>query len=239
MEIPFTDTISIALIVRGKCSADHHPSLDDQHADCILSDGAPVGFFGDHLQVGVGIAGKVFTYSDFASQRPYYVALDSAQAKPVVSGILRVNVSSQQAQDFCAVWRAMQADPGSFGYIGNNCSTHAARAFARTGIIGPEIPGLDTPDNLYAALKAAMPNNVTEYFGFLYFTPISSAMTEMDQSFMVQYETAPYGTGGGGSSSIGPSGLSGLSASESAGSASAGDFEPDPFGGPGGTGPPC
>src|SRR5260221_10661309 len=35
---------SVGLIVRGKKSHEHEPGLMEQHADCILSNGAPVGF---------------------------------------------------------------------------------------------------------------------------------------------------------------------------------------------------
>lgn len=38
---------SVGLIVRGKCSQEHHPDNLDQHADCVLSNGAPIGFFGE------------------------------------------------------------------------------------------------------------------------------------------------------------------------------------------------
>src|SRR5437899_3777599 len=37
----------IGLVVRGKTGPDDHPGVLDQHADCILPNGAPIGFFGD------------------------------------------------------------------------------------------------------------------------------------------------------------------------------------------------
>ena len=37
----------VGLVVRGKTSADHKPGVMEQHADCILSNGAPMGFFGE------------------------------------------------------------------------------------------------------------------------------------------------------------------------------------------------
>lgn len=37
----------IGLVVRGKTGPDHHPGVMEQHADCILPNGAPIGFFGD------------------------------------------------------------------------------------------------------------------------------------------------------------------------------------------------
>jgi hypothetical protein len=37
----------VGLIVRGKKSHAHKPDVMEQHADCILSNGAPVGFFGE------------------------------------------------------------------------------------------------------------------------------------------------------------------------------------------------
>lgn len=34
------------LIVRGKHKEKHHPGKPDQHADCILPESEPVGYFG-------------------------------------------------------------------------------------------------------------------------------------------------------------------------------------------------
>ena len=56
----------IALIVRGKTSADHDPSVMAQHADCALSNGAPIGYFGepagggssDRLPSSIGGSGR-------------------------------------------------------------------------------------------------------------------------------------------------------------------------------------
>src|SRR5919109_2095929 len=38
---------TVGLIVRGKSGPAHHPGVMEQHADCILSDGSPMGFFGE------------------------------------------------------------------------------------------------------------------------------------------------------------------------------------------------
>jgi hypothetical protein len=51
---------TIALIVRGKESAAHHPNTLNQHADRVLPDGSPMGFFGKRTQnvsTGTKVAG--------------------------------------------------------------------------------------------------------------------------------------------------------------------------------------
>ena len=37
----------VRLIVRGELSPSHHPDLMQQHADAILADGSPTGFYGE------------------------------------------------------------------------------------------------------------------------------------------------------------------------------------------------
>jgi hypothetical protein len=203
------DGSAIALVVRNKKSADDHPKLDDQHADCILRYGAPVGFFGElvpsdavllpllyllPLDTAVykaqHLKGFVYTYSLYSAKRPQYVDMNTARSQNVVSAVLRILVSDDEAKLFHSAWAAMFAHPDNFKYAGNNCSTHAARAFARAGIIPAEIPGLDTPDNLYAALKDARSGKYTEHFGCLGFTPLSSAVNDLGASFSVDYDSA-------------------------------------------------
>jgi hypothetical protein len=208
MDLSFTGS-SIALIVRGKIGPDHHPPIDDQHADCILKWGSPIGFFGEGITIG-GIPGKVYTYSIFCSKRPWYVSLDSAKSRSIVSTVLQFSVTGTEATEFQNCWHGMAAHPDMFGYIGNNCSTHAARAFARAGIIDAEIPGLDTPDNLFGALQAARPD-ARSNSGYLYFSSISSSTNELDQAFRVTIDATSAGVGGGSGTSITPSGGSSLS----------------------------
>ncbi|TCJ20401.1 hypothetical protein EZJ19_00460 [Parasulfuritortus cantonensis] len=46
LEIRF-DGLHVGLVVRGKTGIGHAPGVLQQHADCVLPNGAPVGFFGD------------------------------------------------------------------------------------------------------------------------------------------------------------------------------------------------
>jgi hypothetical protein len=54
METVTFNGTKIALIVRGKLNTNRDPDLMAQHADVILPDGSPIGFFGkgDGLSVG-------------------------------------------------------------------------------------------------------------------------------------------------------------------------------------------
>ena len=50
----------VGLIVRGKHSHDHNPGKMEQHADCILPGGQPVGFFGNGGDASSGVSGPSF-----------------------------------------------------------------------------------------------------------------------------------------------------------------------------------
>jgi hypothetical protein len=167
----------VGLIVRGKLSASHHPDLMAQHADAILSDGSPVGFYGEGYggssnQVGMGMQGVVYGYQDMRINRPFYVDADNAVANRVVSTVLLVQVTSAQATAFDANWAQMTQHPGSFNIVGGNCSTHASAAFIAAGILADGIPGLDTPDRLYAQIVKKLPAaSLQTMSGFVGFAP--------------------------------------------------------------------
>ena len=183
----------VALIVRGKTGADHSPGLMEQHADCVLSTGAPVGFFGEASDggstgrapssvggsgrgsvgksngVGMGMAGVVYDMEKLRQHRPYYVDLGMARGYGVVSTVLFVQVSAAEAMAFDKAWAEMARDPGSFQIVGWNCSTHASQAFRKAGILSGGIPGLDTPNNLYLQLvreRAGKTTSASGYVGF-------------------------------------------------------------------------
>jgi hypothetical protein len=48
----------IGLIVRGKQNDSHSPGNMEQHADCILPNGQPVGFFGGEGDASSGSGGS-------------------------------------------------------------------------------------------------------------------------------------------------------------------------------------
>src|SRR5262249_61478862 len=102
----------IALIVRGKQGPDLHPDKMDQHADVILADGSPVGFFGEGNDkignsIGMRMDGIVYDYDLLKRNRPYYIDVDSATANRVVSTVLIVDVDKTAADKFKAAWDRM------------------------------------------------------------------------------------------------------------------------------------
>jgi hypothetical protein len=182
---------SVALIVRGKTSHSHAPGLLEQHADCILSNGAPVGFYGQgndgssggssgvggtskssansSNSSGLGMTGIVYDYSLLLRKRAPYVDAGIARGMGMISTVLFVPVSMVEASAFDKAWTDMTSDPGAFQILGWNCSTHASSAFRKAGILAGGIPGLDTPDNLYHQLcveKAGKLSVVSGYIGF-------------------------------------------------------------------------
>jgi hypothetical protein len=164
----------VALIVRGKTSHTHTPGKLEQHADCILSNGAPIGFYGEGNDgsgnsSGLGMDGIVYDYSALLRKRAPYVDAGIARGTGSISTVLFVQVSAAEAAAFDKAWADMTSDPGSFQILGWNCSTHASQAFRKAGILAGGIPGLDTPDNLYRQLcveKASKLSVISGYVGF-------------------------------------------------------------------------
>jgi len=174
----------VALIVRGKTSAEHSPGKLEQHADCVRSNGSPVGYFGEGGEgsgyifsaVLIGIRGEVYDMDGFKKNRPYYVDAALARGYGVVSTALVVSVSSSQAERFDDYWSRLTDDPGTFRLLGKNCSTRASGAFRHAGILAAGIPGLDTPNNLYKQIVTQRQDICNSYSGYIGFTTIGSNM---------------------------------------------------------------
>lgn len=184
--IPFAGN-AVGLIVRGKVGPDHTPGNLEQHADCVLPDGSPIGFFGepgDHSGSGSGLSswnktgmnmrGAVYEYAEFMDpkkRRQHYVDIVSARADDLRSTLLIVNASSPATTLFVEYWNKLKFDPGGFFLVGANCSTRASSAFVYAKLLPNGIPGLDTPDKLYRQLVAELPGRTKSYSGYLGFTP--------------------------------------------------------------------
>ncbi len=180
--LPFPDQGHIALVVRGKRSRDAVPP-DEGHADVIMPSGAPAGFFVHEDTeragtLGIGVPGQVYCYAQFSANRPWYVNLDDAIARDVVSAVLLIRVTAAQSERFLRAWQAMRTRPGSFSIIGWNCSSHAAMAFTHAGLVGLDIPGLDTPDNLFHELRRRNGALCRDEYGHLGFSPRECAGDE-------------------------------------------------------------
>ena len=197
INVSFAGGGRVGLIVRGKTSHKHEPSVLAQHADCILSNGAPVGFFGtgntgstggassgsgassrksaaSSNTVGMGMTGVVYDAASLERNRANYVDLRIARATGTVSTVLLVQVSAKEATAFDKAWSDMTSNPGSFQLLGWNCSTHASQAFRKAGILSGGIPGLDSPDNLYKQLCFEKKGKVTMAAGYVGFTAQAS-----------------------------------------------------------------
>lgn len=173
----------VGLIVRGKLNDTHSPSVMAQHADCILSTGAPIGFFGDgargpassgsssgsSMRIGLNMKGVVYDYGLMETNRPYYITASVARTYNVASTVLLLDVAREKAVKFDESWGSILKTPGAFYMLGKNCSTYAAKAFKMAGIIKSGISGLDTPNNLYIQLKKQYPSSHKVYSGFIGF----------------------------------------------------------------------
>lgn len=184
----------IGLIIRGKQSESHRPGNMEQHADCILPEGQPIGFFGSggdassgsigssigssirswaggpsgsFNSTGINMKGEVYYYPEMIKNRPMYVDILLAKRYKVKSTVLLLEVTKSQADLFKNYWTQLKLKPGAFNILGGNCATHASEAFIAAHIVTGGIPGLDTPDNLYKQLKAKYTGKTRVFSGFV------------------------------------------------------------------------
>jgi hypothetical protein len=172
---------SIAIIIRGKHNEAHEPGPFDQHADVVLSDGSPYGYFGEGVgfsaDYGMFMDGVVYNYDVFKQKRPYYIDSEYAKRVNVISTICVIRVSDDVAVRFDQYWKNPKVrGKDSFSMLGNNCATHAAEAFRHAGVMKGGIPGLDTPDHLYHELKLRLGGNFKCTSGYIGFTPKGNQM---------------------------------------------------------------
>ncbi len=171
-KISFSNSNTVGMIVRGKIAPAHHPGKMEQHADCILSNGAPIGFFGEgdgdsSNKIGMSMKGVVYTHQEFARKRAPYVNLKIAQATRSISTVLLIEVTPTEAKAFDKAWEDLKMKPAAFHILGGNCSTRASSTFITAGILKKGIPGLDTPDSLYAQLiEKRKCTSISGYIGF-------------------------------------------------------------------------
>jgi len=180
--ISFSSAKTIGMIVRGKVDPKHHPEKMEQHADCILSNGAPIGFFGEgdgdsSNKIGMSMKGVVYTHQEFERKRPFYVNLKLAQSARVVSTVLIVEVSATEAKAFDKAWEELKKKPVAFHILGGNCSTRASSTFIAAGILKNGIPGIDTPDSLYSQLMKK--RKCTSISGLIGFSPVPAGGYEL------------------------------------------------------------
>ena len=184
----------VGLIVRGKHSHDHNPGKMEQHADCILPGGQPVGFFGNGGDASSGVSGPSFGSSsnswaagpsaiwnskglnmkgmvayieDLRKIRPMYVDAALAKKYDIKSTVLLLEVTKDQADLFKRYWTQLKLNPGAFNILGGNCSTHASEAFIDAKILTKGIPGLDTPNNLYKQLSEKYIGRCQTFSGYI------------------------------------------------------------------------
>jgi hypothetical protein len=197
----FNGETTIAYVVRFKPSHAEGPP-DGGHSDCILPTGAPVGYFGSGA---VGADGVVFTYATFLARRKAYVKATEARAAACISTLLVLDVGKRRAEAFRNSWFSMRSKTDGFTILGNNCSTHASRAFHAAGLISThEVDGVDTPNNLYDQIVSDSPVGWKSYSGYLDFDPVGSGADQLLVPYAVTLDATAVptigGPGGGGGS---------------------------------------
>lgn len=184
----------IGLIVRGKHNDGHSPGKLEQHADCILPGGEPVGYFGgggdassgssgpssgssinswangpslSWNKSGLNMKGTVAFHKELLKIRPMYVDIGLAKKYKVRSTVLLLETTRTHADLFKQFWKNLSLNPGAFHIVGANCSSNASDAFVAAKIVASGIPGLDTPDNLYKQLKANHSGKMKIFSGYI------------------------------------------------------------------------
>lgn len=107
---------------------------------------------------------------DGVGDRLAYLDGETAKEWDWADTICELQVTAEQAAAFDKYWEDLAKDPGTFSYVGDNCSTHAAEAFEAAGIVEHGIPGLDTPDGLYRMLKERYGEEFVCESGYIDFT---------------------------------------------------------------------
>jgi hypothetical protein len=111
VELPFQSTSSIAVVTRYKTTHTAMPKGGTGHTDCVLPNGAPVGFFSTGLPISRGV---VYGYALYASTRPHYIYAADARTASCISTILILNVGKKRCEQFLKAWLSMRAKTTSY-----------------------------------------------------------------------------------------------------------------------------
>ena len=185
------DGSSLGYVVRGMADISHSPSVFQQHADCVLSTGEPVGFFGN---AGAGSGGvsslswnsmsmnmipKALGYDEMLSLIPHFVDSHKAKEMKCFSTVLIFHkIEVEKVSAFDNFWwekkAARTGDLKPFHILGRNCSSFAYAGFKESNLLSDR-PGLiDTPAKLFHHLVKIMKlNNYTLscFSGLVSFNP--------------------------------------------------------------------
>lgn len=195
VELPFQSTSSIAVVTRYKATHTAMPKGGTGHTDCVLPNGAPVGFFSTGLPISRGV---VYGYALYASTRPHYIYAADARTASCISTILILSVGKKRCEKFLKAWLSMRAKTTSYSLFSDNCASHASTALHAAGVLRrSEIPGLDTPGKLHdTIIKDGLVPWISQS-GYLEFQPVQCGVDEMLLNFRVTLEPVTTPTKGG------------------------------------------
>ncbi|MFT3868904.1 MAG: hypothetical protein QM715_10645 [Nibricoccus sp.] len=156
----------------------------EQHADCILSNGEPIGYFFLGAPFGMssmavpssvfqsadkGREGMVVDYKAMKRLMPHFTDASRARQTGCLSTFILVETSQENVSAFDGYWQLQRNSPGGFYIFGGNCSSYASRAFRHAKILTSSIPGMDTPNNLYNQLARHNGLKTMSYSGHIGF----------------------------------------------------------------------
>lgn len=183
---------TVGCVIRNMRNLNSYEPTYNQHIDCILPSGEPVGFFGrpgpgssgpfsaSWNSLALNEIGNVFGYDRLLLIAPELVDLEEAMKKNVLSGVLILQFpekNQDKAHCFHKYWvEAKGAKKGElkpFHIIGRNCSTFAYNGFKESNILNERMSYIfDTPRKLFDALIRGSKNEgytLKCYFGHVGF----------------------------------------------------------------------
>ncbi|MFI5343791.1 MAG: hypothetical protein ACHQUC_06175 [Chlamydiales bacterium] len=183
---------TIGYLVHGRKDPKESPWMPDQHANCVLSTGQPVGFANrDGPACGgssgsswnlVGFnRGKVLGYDLMCQHAPLWVKFEEAKEANYYSMILFIEgVDREIIANFDDFWLSKILPLGQtfdpFHLIGRNCSSFAYESFKTVGLLSKPVPALiTTPLELLKHLNSelkARNYKLTCFSGIVGFEPV-------------------------------------------------------------------
>lgn len=173
----------VGIAVRYK-DAPNVPTKGFGHIDVILPGGGPIGFYGkgdgptasaSAVSGLVRSGGFVLDYPLLTTQRPEYVNLNSARAKPCRTTIVVVNTTPIAAAMVSAFWNAVSGDKNAiYNLWGGNCSSYALESLVAADLLPDESViehFSDTPDKVFEKVSG-MTASGKPISGFVGFVPL-------------------------------------------------------------------
>jgi hypothetical protein len=151
----------IGLACRYKAGPTARSTDEGGHADAILPNGVPVGYYARtrrDRRLAILAPGMVRDHRSLLRDRPEYMLADDARARRCPTTFCLVDVGPRAALRFARIWDELTERPPYFVAVGGNCAQVIARALVEVGAMPRRWPPPGSPDALFRALHRARPD---------------------------------------------------------------------------------